>query len=820
MPRLPDATDLTGSAIAPARSFVNLPSIDIAGAANALAQGVGQVGASIEGVRKDREEKFRKQERFDTKMNLLKAEEIFAEQTRDLDPLDPAYVEKKKAVRRDVFGPVLSNVKDPENRMFFDESTGVDYANISIKAADEHQAARKQKQALDLTGYVDGIRKRVLDGTYEGDAVADVNQMLDDAGFDEVTTETLRPQLLKGLNDDLFEVDFQTIASGGVSVTPSVKAAVTKAVATAGPDAPSYLGDFLLRLAMVESRGGRAKVNPRNPEVGGSFQIHTNTAPELGLSNEDRFDDEKSAVGTVKKVMKDYRNLKAKLGREPTPAELYLPWQQGSSGGPKLLENPDKKAVDVVGRQAVLQNLTDKDQHLADKLTAGQFAEYVMRRFDGTTGGMVDAEDTLETLRLTDSYQRMGPEEQKAAEKSVLSWAEKQNKDVAENNELNTARDYANAAASEATSLAEGFRWIDENIPDPKVREKARTMFKTDFEANEKVRDADYKNRKNEVTMNVLNAVNQGNTDEALRVAYTSGLEADDVDKLADRVAKGRVEIDNPRVLDRLRYLKYGTDAQKQEFLDMDLREYAGDLKQSTFDSLIEEQNKLKEQFAKTGKVPSLVAPSKLLEETYDLMKLDVSDKVSSTTRQTNEQTRQRLAGIFETNVQIATNNLGRDLQPEELRRVRDETIMEFTRKETKDGWTKDYEVAVQQGLADIFTLFDETEAKRNAEIETLNQKNIEEGKPVIQQIPPGGLLRQAQEALASFHAAEKARVEREIRAIERGERRAVGAVQDRGLEESYRRLQRQKRRLDTYEINAQELYLWLVDNDNERYRR
>jgi hypothetical protein len=820
MPRLPQASDLSNVSPQAARSFVNMPVPDIAGATGAIARGVADVGGAIDVVRKDREEKFRKQERFDTKMRLLEAEEAYAEQVRDLDPLDPQFVEKTQAKRREVFGPVLSGVRDPENRMFFDESTGVDYANISIKAGDAHKAARQQKQALDLTGYVDGIRKRVLEGTYEGDAVADVNQMIDDAGFDKVTTETLRPELLKGLNDDLFEVDFKTVASGGVSVTPSVKAAVAKAVAGAGPDAPSWLGDYLLRTAMVESRGGRAKVNPRNPNVGGSWQVDIKTAPDLGLSAEDRFDDEKSAAGVAGMAMRDYRMLKKELDREPTPAELYLAHQQGIGGGPKLLKNPDKKAVDVVGRQHVLQNLREKDQHLADTMTAGQFAEYVMRTYTGTSGGMVDAEDTLQTLRLTDSYQRMGPDEQKAAEKSVLTWAEKQNKDVKEDLELNTARDYANAAASEATSLAEGFRWIDENIADPKVREKARTMFKTDFEANEKVRDADYKNRKNEATMNVLNAINQGDVDGALKAAYTSGLDPDDIDKLAERVAKGRVEIDNPRVLDKLRYLKYGTDAQKQEFLELDLRDYAGDLKQSTFDSLIEEQNKLKEQFDKTGKVPSLVAPSKLLEETYDIMKLDVSDKVSSTTRQANERTRQRIAGIFETNVQIATNNLDRDLSPEELRRVRDETLMEFTRKQGVDGWTEDYEIAVQQGLTDIFTLFDEHEVKRNAELEDVNKTRIEKGQPVEQLLSQGALLRQAQEELAAFHASEKARVDREIRAIESGRRRPVGAMSPGTIEYEYRKLQQQKRRLDDYEINAKALYLWLVDNDNKRYRR
>jgi hypothetical protein len=536
-------------------------------------------------------------------------------------------------------------------------------------------------------------------------------------------------------------------------------------------------------------------------------------------SAEDKNDPVKATAGAVGYSLYNLNVLRKELGRDPTPGELYLAHQQDGGQVAKLLQNPDRTAASVMGLKAVENNLPDKLKGRAATMKAGDFIQYWGTKFESGTA-VIPPDDAMSVLENMPEYQQLDAADQIKVRSGVATQAEKLRKEAQEDLELNTARGYANAAASEATSLDEGFGMIDKIAKEPKIREKARTMFKTEFEAKEKVRDAVYKNHKNETTMNVHNAIIKGDIEGALRAAYTSGLEIDDVEKLVERVSKGKAEFDNPRVLDKLRYLKYGTDAQKQEFLELDLRDYAGDLKQSTFDSLIEEQNKLKEQFAKTGKVPSLVAPSKLLEETYDIMKLDVSDKVSSATKATNLRTRERLAGIFETNVQIATNNLGRDLSPEELRRVRDETLMEFTRKQGVDGWTEDYEIAVQQGLTDIFTLFDEHEVKRNAELEDVNKTRIEKGQPVEQLLSQGALLRQAQEELAAFHTSEKARVEREIRAIERGAYSPRTAVQDVNLDEEYRKLQRQKRRLDEYEINAQELYLWLVDNDNKRYSR
>ena len=74
--------------------------------------------------------------------------------------------------------------------------------------------------------------------------------------------------------------------------------------------------------------------------------------------------------------MDNERALRRALKREPTAGELYLAHQQGASGAIRLLTQPNKRAVRVVGRRAVTLN----GGHV--RMTAREFAQKWTSRFD------------------------------------------------------------------------------------------------------------------------------------------------------------------------------------------------------------------------------------------------------------------------------------------------------------------------------------------------------------------------------------------------------------------------------------------------------
>lgn len=189
MPKLPDFTDLGGVAPGAPRSFVGIPGANFSGA-RAMAEGLGQVSASIENIQNDREDKARKQERFDTKMGMLQAEAQYADRVKDLDPLDPDYVEKKKAARRDTFSPILSSVKDPENRQLFDLATEEDYVNLGINAEKEQRTAFGKKAELDIDTLVENGRRRIRAGEDPQKVLTEINGAINDNQFiDQLTRE-------------------------------------------------------------------------------------------------------------------------------------------------------------------------------------------------------------------------------------------------------------------------------------------------------------------------------------------------------------------------------------------------------------------------------------------------------------------------------------------------------------------------------------------------------------------------------------------------------------------------------------------------------
>jgi len=179
-------------------------------------------------------------------------------------------------------------------------------------------------------------------------------------------------------------------AFGGGGATPYASPAPSpdpNSGAGVANDAMSVLGNFgsleqqhglpagyLERTYQIESGGNPNAQNP-NSSAGGGFQFIDSTAKQYGLEN--KFDLGASAAAAARLAADNKAQLVKVLGREPTAGELYLAHQQGGGGASKLLANPQARAVDIVGADAVRLNGGDAN------MTAGEFAGLWLNKFGG-----------------------------------------------------------------------------------------------------------------------------------------------------------------------------------------------------------------------------------------------------------------------------------------------------------------------------------------------------------------------------------------------------------------------------------------------------
>lgn len=134
---------------------------------------------------------------------------------------------------------------------------------------------------------------------------------------------------------------------------------------------------YLDRTYIIESGGNPNAQNP-NSSAGGGFQFIDSTARAYGLTN--KFDLDAAADAAARLAVDNQAILRRTLGRDPTAAELYLAHQQGGGGAAKLLANPDARAVDIVGAEAVRLNGGNTN------MTAGQFAGLWINKFNSRSG--------------------------------------------------------------------------------------------------------------------------------------------------------------------------------------------------------------------------------------------------------------------------------------------------------------------------------------------------------------------------------------------------------------------------------------------------
>lgn len=168
--------------------------------------------------------------------------------------------------------------------------------------------------------------------------------------------------------------------------------------------------EYLAKLAQVESSNNPLAKNPKSTAKG-RFQFVDQTASQYGL---DKYEFgtpeyEQAELEAVKTFTTDnYNSLKNSIGRSPTNGELYLAHQQGANGAKKLLTNPQAKAIEVLGRDEVLNNGGTED------MTALEFASKWTSKFS-------DVDEAQKDVSPLNLYELLGKEPKKSPDGKKLN---------------------------------------------------------------------------------------------------------------------------------------------------------------------------------------------------------------------------------------------------------------------------------------------------------------------------------------------------------------------------------------------------------------
>lgn len=148
---------------------------------------------------------------------------------------------------------------------------------------------------------------------------------------------------------------------------------------------------YTSRLFQVESGNNP---NAQNGSHRGLAQFGRNEEKQYGIT--DPTDPAQQANGVAKEAQTQGQVLSKRLGRAPTPGELYLTHQQGIAGGPAILSaDPDTPAwqavrpfykTDAQAKTAITGNIPKGSPLYGqdpDKIGAGDFRNFWVSRFEG-----------------------------------------------------------------------------------------------------------------------------------------------------------------------------------------------------------------------------------------------------------------------------------------------------------------------------------------------------------------------------------------------------------------------------------------------------
>lgn len=159
---------------------------------------------------------------------------------------------------------------------------------------------------------------------FQTDYMSKVTGMVDDAMNVKLGDETninLKPE-----RNDILQVQKLSQEGEFDNFSPVVKDAITNASLKHGVDV-----DVLATIANIESGGNPGAVNKRS-QASGLYQVLPRYFKDYGLSTTTVFDPSANADKSAAKLKEKIMELNTFLGRPPTPSELYVAHNQGTTG--------------------------------------------------------------------------------------------------------------------------------------------------------------------------------------------------------------------------------------------------------------------------------------------------------------------------------------------------------------------------------------------------------------------------------------------------------------------------------------------------------
>lgn len=341
-------------------NYLQAAPVDVSG----LARGLGNLGEGIDlavrqaKVRDDQTDKFKALTDFsdfetstEAKLNELK---------RQADPTGKGFAKSADDFYRQEEAKFLGTLPTAELRSEFKYRSAETRGRVFGQSLDFQYKAGDAfyRKSIDVE-YQKGLK--TLDPTVGGDpknleaARAKIFETID--ASDLPTTgpdgtpgkEQLKRMVSIGLEGLAYKQEYKkNILGGAVNLDDKVGQVIDTAAARYGIDP-----QIMRTIAWIESKGDPQANNPGS-SAGGLFQIIDSTAKQYGLKN--KYDAAENADAGARITRDNIDGLTKAFGRAPSVGEIYLAHQQGLGGAVSLLSNPNSRATDIVGTDAVRLN--------------------------------------------------------------------------------------------------------------------------------------------------------------------------------------------------------------------------------------------------------------------------------------------------------------------------------------------------------------------------------------------------------------------------------------------------------------------------------